>query len=57
MMRAARQTMDGDGWDWTCRKTRRILKGFARAGVGKSIKRRLSRQRRQQQKQRTSPDA
>ena len=50
MGRAPRQKMDGDGCDWTDRKVkvRRILSGFKRCGVGKSIKNRLARQRRRE---------
>lgn len=50
MGRAPRQRMDGDGRDWTDRKVkvRRIVSGFKRRGVGRSIKRRLARQRRRE---------
>jgi hypothetical protein len=41
-----KQKLNGDGWDWTCLRSRRLLKGFERAGVGKRIKRQMARQRR-----------
>jgi hypothetical protein len=46
MRKGARQKLNGDGWDWTCLRSRRLVKWPRLGGVGKRIKRQMSRQRR-----------
>ena len=49
MRRASRQKTDADGWDWTDRKNKTRRAGGAPAsGTGKTVKRRLARQRRRE---------
>jgi hypothetical protein len=44
MRRGPRQKLDGDGWDWTSKRARRLLGLNMKRGKGKAIKRRMARQ-------------
>ncbi len=45
MQRRSKQKLDGDGWDWTSKHTRRLFRLAERPGVGKATKKRMARRR------------